>query len=135
MMAAIRGTDTRPELVVRRYLHARGMRFRLHGRLPGRPDIVLAAHRSVVFVHGCFWHRHSGCRFTYVPKTRRKFWTAKFRENVSRDRRQRKTLSNMGWRVFVIWECEADSPERLRRLERGIAGGKKRGRGSIKAGK
>lgn len=126
MMAGIAGKDTRPEVAVRRSLHAAGFRFRLHRRnLPGRPDIVLPKYRTVVFVHGCFWHRHPGCRFATTPGTRRQFWTRKFQENVSRDRRQLAELRRAGWRVAVVWECEATSAARLRRLARGLRSGDK----------
>lgn len=114
-MAAIRGKDTLPELNVRRMIHGLGLRFRLHRRdLPGRPDIVLPRHRTVVFVHGCFWHRHEGCRYTTTPKTRLEFWQAKFDENVARDYRNRIALAGMGWRVLVVWECELRDAETLR---------------------
>jgi DNA mismatch endonuclease, patch repair protein len=121
MMASIRGRDTKPERVVRCFLHREGLRFRLHGRdLPGRPDIVLPRRRSIVFVHGCFWHRHSGCRFAATPKTRRQFWKVKLTANVARDARNMKLLAASGWRVFVVWECEVDSSARLGRLVRAI---------------
>lgn len=114
-IAAIRGKDTLPELTVRRMLHGLGLRFRLHRKdLPGRPDIVLPRHRSVVFVHGCFWHRHEGCRYTTTPKTRLEFWQAKFAANVARDQRNRMVLEEMGWRVLVVWECELRDAEPLR---------------------
>jgi len=113
LMSRIRGVDTRPELLVRRRLHALGYRFRVHARgLPGRPDLVFTRRRAVVFVHGCFWHRH-GCRKTYVPKSRREFWRNKFAENRARDERNRTLLLRDGWRVFVAWECEIDSDETL----------------------
>lgn len=113
-MAAIRGKNTAPELAVHRILHAMGLRFRLHRKdLPGRPDIVLPRHRTVVFVHGCFWHRHEGCRYTTTPKTRLAFWHAKFDENVARDHRNRIALEEMGWRVLVVWECELRDAEAL----------------------
>lgn len=113
-MAAIRGKDTAPELAVRRILHAMGLRFRLHRKdLPGCPDIVLPRHRTVVFVHGCFWHRHEGCRYTTTPKTRQEFWMAKFDSNVFRDRRYQAELNLLGWRVLVVWECELRNPESL----------------------
>lgn len=114
-MAAIRGKNTAPELAVRGILHAMGLRFRLHRKdLPGRPDIVLQRHRTVVFVHGCFWHRHEGCRYTTTPKTRLAFWQAKFDANVARDHRNRIALEEMGWRVLVVWECELRDAEALR---------------------
>ncbi|MBM3298334.1 MAG: DNA mismatch endonuclease Vsr [Deltaproteobacteria bacterium] len=106
-MAAIRCKDTSPELRVRRLLHHLGYRFRLHRRdLPGSPDIVLPKHRTVVFVHGCFWHRHPGCRYTSTPKTRADFWANKFEQNIQRDHCQQQQLREMGWSVMVIWECE-----------------------------
>lgn len=106
MMSGIRGKDTKPELLVRRYLHARGFRFRVHpGAMPGRPDLVLPKYRATIFVHGCFWHRHQNCRFAYNPKSREAFWQEKFRQNVKRDAIVVQTLLDTGWRVMVIWEC------------------------------
>lgn len=117
MMSSIRGSNTRPELMVRRYLHGAGLRFRLHGsKLPSRPDIVLPQYRAVVLVHGCFWHRHEGCRFATTPATRSEFWRDKFRRNVTRDRRDELLLRTAGWRVFTVWECEAANEEVLDRL-------------------
>ena len=117
-MSRIRGKDTEPEKLVRSALHCAGYRFRLHSKqFPGRPDIVLPKHRTVVFVHGCFWHRHKGCRFAYTPKSRVAFWNAKFEGNVERDRRNAGALRKLGWKVVTVWECEADRPEKwLRRL-------------------
>jgi DNA mismatch endonuclease, patch repair protein len=110
-MARVTGRDTRPEMAVRRAAHALGLRYRLHRPdLPGRPDLVFPRHRGVIFVHGCFWHRHPGCRRTTSPKTRREFWQAKFDANIERDRRAYATLEADGWRVVVIWECEALYP-------------------------
>lgn len=107
MMAGIHGRDTTPELAVRRIAHRMGLRFRLHRRgLPGRPDLVFPKHRLAVFVHGCFWHRHQGCRYAYMPKSRVAFWTEKFAVNVARDTRQEAELRTLGWRTLVIWECE-----------------------------
>ena len=117
MMAAIGRKDTTPELQVRRYLHRLGLRFRLHdSRLPGSPDLVLPRHRAVVFVHGCFWHRHADCRFAYVPKSRWDFWRQKFESNQARDRRVVAALRQSGWRVFVVWECETRNERKLERL-------------------
>lgn len=114
-MATIRGKNTGPELAVRRILHAMGLRFRVHRKdLPGRPDIVLPRQSTVVFVHGCFWHRHEGCRYTSTPKTRLEFRQGKFDENLARDRRNRIALEEMGWRVLVVWECELRDAEALR---------------------
>ncbi|WP_093424496.1 very short patch repair endonuclease [Tranquillimonas alkanivorans] len=106
MMSGIRGKDTKPELALRRALHARGFRFRLHSkRVLGRPDLLLPKHRAVVFVHGCFWHRHEGCRYATSPSTRADFWKAKFEANVARDRAVRRKLLEDGWRIATVWEC------------------------------
>jgi DNA mismatch endonuclease, patch repair protein len=106
MMSGIHGRDTRPEMLVRRYLHGQGFRYRLHVRsLQGKPDIVLPKYRLVVFVHGCFWHRHGGCRFATTPASNATFWRNKFTENAERDRRNIDRLVRDGWRVVVIWEC------------------------------
>lgn len=122
MMSGIRGKDTRPEIAVRKFLHAAGLRFRLHvAGLPGRPDIVLPKHNSVVFVHGCFWHRHDGCKYCSTPKTRPEFWSAKFLANVQRDKRNHDMLRRAGWTVIVIWECETNTHARLNRLLNRIA--------------
>lgn len=123
VMSRIQSRDTIPERAVRSMLHRKGYRFRLHVRgLPGRPDIVLPRLRTIVFVHGCFWHRHSGCRFAYTPKTRLDFWTNKFESNVTRDLRTRLQLRKLGWRVLTIWECELRVPARLsRRLDAALA--------------
>src|SRR5262245_38638615 len=107
LMARVRGKNTRPEIIVRRALYAMGERFRLHrADLPGRPDIVLPRHHLVIFVHGCFWHRHPGCRLSSTPKIRADFWSKKFAANVERDGRNRTALENAGWRTATIWECE-----------------------------
>ena len=104
-MSKIRGKDTHPEMMVRRWLWAEGFRFRLHRKdLPGKPDIVLPKYHAVIFVHGCFWHRH-GCRATTFPGSRQDFWRAKFEENVDRDQRNVHALLDGVWRVMVIWEC------------------------------
>ncbi|MBI1314437.1 DNA mismatch endonuclease Vsr [bacterium] len=113
-MSRIRGKDTKPEMRVRSLLHRMGFRFRLHRRdLPGKPDIVLPAYGTVIFVHGCFWHRHPGCRFAYTPKSRIDFWQSKFRRNVERHQEVTTALRELGWRVVVIWECETTSDEQL----------------------
>ena len=110
IMARIGPRDTQPELTVRQIAHRLGFRFRLHAKnLPGRPDLVLKRHRTVIFVHGCFWHRHAGCSNSTMPKTRVKFWVAKFDGNVSRDARNIAALRAAGWRVITIWECETES--------------------------
>lgn len=106
MMRSIRAQDTRPELMLRRYLHSLGYRFRLHRKdLPGSPDIVLPRHKLAIFVHGCFWHRHPGCFYTTTPQSRQDFWQEKFLTNIRRDRQACVELERMGWRVLVVWEC------------------------------
>jgi DNA mismatch endonuclease (patch repair protein) len=106
MMASIRGKNTNPEVMVRRFLHARGFRFRLHVRsLPGTPDLVLPKYNLAIFVHGCFWHQHPGCRFATMPDENREKWERKFAENLARDQRQLAALVNEGWRVLIVWEC------------------------------
>ena len=120
LMSRIRGSDTKPEIQVRKLLHAMGYRFTLDNRdLPGTPDIVLPRHEAVIFVHGCFWHRHRNCRFAYTPKSRIDFWQAKFDANVARDRRVTGQLRRDGWRVWTVWECQLRKPEQVAaRLER-----------------
>lgn len=109
-MSRIKGQNTGPELRLRSLLHREGFRFRVHGqRLPGRPDIVLPKYRSVIFVHGCFWHRHPGCPNSTTPSTRRDFWQDKFDKTVDRDRRNLAALEAMGWSVHVVWECELEA--------------------------
>lgn len=114
MMAGIKGKDTKPELVLRRALHARGFRYRLHSKnVPGRPDLVFSKHHAIVFVHGCFWHRHEGCRYTTTPSTRPEFWQAKFDSNVIRDAAIRDQLIETGWRVATVWECSLRKTDQL----------------------
>ena len=106
-MAQIRGRDSKTEVAVRRLVHRLGYRFRLHRRdLPGTPDLVFPARRKVVFVHGCFWHRHPGCRFAYEPKSNVEFWRTKFATNTQRDARVERELEQMAWDVLTVWECE-----------------------------
>jgi len=115
-MSRIRGKNTVPEVLVRSLLHRMGYRFRLHvAKLPGKPDIALAKHKTVIFVHGCYWHRHQGCKYAYTPKSRRRFWQQKFESNIARDEVVRKQLRALGWRVVVVWECETRNMGRLRR--------------------
>jgi len=119
-MSGIRGKNTRPEIAVRRYLHAHGFRFRLHRKdLPGKPDVVLPKYRTAIFVHGCYWHRHDGCKYATTPSSNREFWQRKFRENVERDRRDQARLADAGWNVLVIWECQIDE-NHMDELERKI---------------
>jgi DNA mismatch endonuclease (patch repair protein) len=114
IMRSVRGKNTKPEVTVRSIVHSLGLRFRLHDRkLPGHPDLVLAKHCAVIFVHGCFWHRHD-CSKATAPKTRADFWQAKFDANVARDARQRTAIESTGWRVLTIWECEVKDSNALR---------------------
>lgn len=118
-MSRIRGRDTGPEMRLRSLLHRAGFRFRLHAKdLPGKPDIVLPKYHTVIFVHGCFWHRHEGCRHATTPSTRAEFWQAKFDGNVERDKRNRAALEAEGWTVMTVWECElkADSDRIVQQL-------------------
>lgn len=120
-MARVRQRDTKPEMLVRRVLHAKGYRFRLQRRdLPGCPDIVLPKHKLAIFVHGCFWHRHLGCRLASTPKTRVGFWTSKFEENIKRDKRAIEALQCLGWHTTVVWECETKAVDFKESLEKKI---------------
>ena len=113
-MSRIRSKNTGPEKSVRSMLHRMGFRFRLHvAGLPGRPDIVLPKYRTVILVHGCFWHRHPGCKYAYTPKSRKAFWQKKFEANLKRDERVMAELRALGWKVIIVWECETVSSEKL----------------------
>lgn len=115
LMSRVRGKDTKPELKVRRLLHQLGLRFRLHQRnLPGSPDIVLKRHRTAIFVNGCFWHGHEGCRRAKLPETRRDFWETKISRNIQRDSQATAELEHLGYRVLVLWECELKNQDVLR---------------------
>ena len=106
-MSAIKSKNTKPEIKVRKVLHSMGYRFRLHSKdLPGSPDIVLPKYKTVIFVHGCFWHRHQNCKYASTPKTRQEFWNKKFNENINRDKINQENLSSKGWKIIIIWECE-----------------------------
>ena len=108
-MSRIRGANTKPELQLRSLLHGAGYRFRLHKpKLPGRPDVILKKYRTVIFVHGCYWHRHSNCPNATTPGTRTNFWQAKFDDTVERDKRKTAELRGYGWRVITVWECELE---------------------------
>lgn len=108
-MSRIKGKDTKIEVIVRQYLFSKGYRFRKNDkRYPGKPDIVLPKYKTAIFIHGCFWHRHSGCKNATVPKTRTEFWNDKFEKNVRNDRIKQEQLEQMGWKVIIIWECELE---------------------------
>ena len=113
-MSRIKNRDTKPELIVRSMLHRLGLRFRLHRKdLPGKPDIVLAKFKKVIFVNGCFWHRHAGCKLAYKPKSRVKFWNNKFKKNVQNDIKVKKKYSQSAWNQIIIWECETKDLKKL----------------------
>ena len=106
-MAAIRGKDTKPEILVRKFLFSKGLRYRLNNRkLPGSPDIVLKKYKTVIFVDGCFWHGHEGCKYFRLPKSNTPFWEAKITRNIERDKETTQALTALGWKVISIWECE-----------------------------
>lgn len=114
LMSKVRGKNTRPEEIVRSLLHRMGFRFRLHRKyLPGTPDIILPKYRTVIFVHGCFWHRHPGCKKASTPQTNTSFWKKKLARNVERDAEIARELTQNGWRVLVVWECELKNTEAL----------------------
>ena len=114
-MSKIRNADTGPEMIVRRLIYSMGYRYRLHRRdLPGCPDLVFEGRRKIIFVHGCFWHRHPDCKYAYRPKTRTEFWANKLESNRLRDERNLEELGKMGWECLIIWECEITKTESLR---------------------
>ena len=114
IMSRIKSKGSVPEMLVRRVIHRLGYRFRLHvKKLPGKPDLVLKRHKLIVLVHGCFWHRHQGCKISTIPKSNTEFWVTKFEGNVTRDLKNQKTLREMGWRVETIWECETKDWNKL----------------------
>lgn len=116
-MSRIRSEDTKPELVVRSMLHRLGFRFRVHSKhLPGKPDIVLPKYRTVIFVHGCFWHQHTDCKICHKPKSNIEYWHPKLARNISRFVLQSQSLNELGWAVGVVWECETKEPKRLENL-------------------
>jgi DNA mismatch endonuclease (patch repair protein) len=133
MMGRIRGKHTAPEMAVRRAFHAAGLRFRLHSKMPGRPDLVLPKYRSVVFVHGCFWHRHECVDGRVVPKTRTEFWQAKLTGNARRDTNNVALLEAAGWRVFVVWECEVN-PRKIESIIKSIRDQAGNARGLVSVG-
>jgi DNA mismatch endonuclease (patch repair protein) len=106
-MSRIKGKNTKPEIRVRKFLHANGFRYRLHAKeLPGKPDIVLPKYRTVIFVHGCFWHGHAHCRYFVIPKTRTEWWLEKISKNIANDKKAEEALKYLGWNVITIWECQ-----------------------------
>lgn len=106
-MSQIKGKNTKPEMLVRKFLHAHGFRYRLHVKnLPGKPDIVLPKYKTVIFVHGCFWHGHEGCKYFVIPKTRTDWWLNKINSNIANDRKAISELKSMGWNIINLWECE-----------------------------
>lgn len=122
LMAAVRQRDTKPELTLRKALHRLGYRYRVNQRrLPGSPDLVFAGRQAVIFVHGCFWHDHAGCKFSTKPKSQVEFWAEKFRTNKARDRRNYATLKADGWKTLVIWECALKAPSFNKTIERTAA--------------
>ena len=117
-MAAVRSKDTKPEMVVRKFLWRRGFRYRVNNpRLPGHPDIVLRKYHTCIFVNGCFWHGHEGCKYYRVPKTNTEFWERKISRNRERDREEQKQLARMGWHCITVWECELKGERREKTLE------------------
>lgn len=117
-MSRIAGKDTKPEELVRKYLFSKGFRYRKNVRkLPGTPDVVLPKYRTVIFVNGCFWHGHEGCKYFVWPKNNAEFWRQKIETNISRDQRKEAQLRNMGWNVMIVWECELRPPKRQATLE------------------
>lgn len=113
-MSKVRHKNTRPEMVVRRLLHGQGYRYRLHAKdLPGKPDMVFRKRRKVIFIHGCFWHRHPGCKLARLPKSRRDFWIPKLERNKERDEQHIAVLEANDWKVLIVWECQIDDQERL----------------------
>ncbi len=109
-MSRIKGKNTKPEMLVRRYLHANGFRYRLHVKgMPGKPDIVLPKYKTVIFVHGCFWHGHEGCKYYVVPKTRTDWWLNKINGNIANDAKANKAIKKEGWKIITLWECDLKS--------------------------
>ncbi|XVJ67443.1 MAG: DNA mismatch endonuclease Vsr [Lacibacter sp.] len=115
-MSRIKGKDTKPEMLVRKFLHAQGFRYKLHDKsLPGKPDIVLPKYKTVIFIHGCFWHGHTNCKYFTIPKTRTQWWINKINTNKTNDAKAVKALKKEGWKVIVIWECKL-KPARMERV-------------------
>ena len=118
-MSRVKGKDTKPEEIVRKYLFSQGFRYRKNDkRLPGKPDIVLPKYKTVIFVNGCFWHKHEGCKYFVWPKSTSEFWKEKIESNIVRDKKQYEELKNAGWHVIIVWECELKKKQRMDTLER-----------------
>jgi len=116
-MSRIRGKNTQPELIVRKFLFSKGLRYKLHdNNLPGKPDIVLPRYKKIILIHGCFWHGHEGCRYFVIPKTRTEWWVSKIRRNKETDLKTIDALQKMGWSIKIIWECELNSPVKEKTL-------------------
>ena len=118
-MSRVKGKDTKPEEIVRKYLFSQGFRYRKNDkRLPGKPDIVLPKYKTVIFVNGCFWHKHEGCKYFVWPKSNSEFWKEKIESNIVREKKQYEELKNAGWHVIIVWECELKKKQRMDTLER-----------------
>lgn len=116
-MSKIRGKDTKPELIVRKFLHSQGFRYRIHVKdLPGKPDIVLPKYKTVIFIHGCFWHGHTGCKYYVIPKTRTEWWSDKINKNKTKDQTSNQNLKDAGWNIIEIWECDLKKSVQLETL-------------------
>lgn len=116
-MSSVKGKNTKPEILIRKLLHSLGYRFRLHRKdLPGKPDIVLPRYKTVVFINGCFWHQHQGCKASHIPASHGEYWRNKLERNVARDKKNLQMLQGMGWHVIVIWECEVNDIIRSRQV-------------------
>ncbi len=121
-MSRIKGKDTKPEMLVRRFLHGHGYRYKLHDKtLPGKPDIVLPKYNTVIFIHGCFWHGHSNCKYYVVPKTRTGWWLAKINGNIANDKKHLTALRKAGWKIITIWECQLKPKKADKTLARLLA--------------
>ena len=117
-MSRIKAKDTKPELLVRKYLFCKGFRYRVNVKdLPGKPDIVLPKYKTVIFIHGCFWHGHEGCKYFVIPKTRTEWWTEKIRKNKERDQQEHEALRKTGWNIITVWECQLKPRKREQTLE------------------
>lgn len=122
-MSRIKGTDTKPEMLVRKYLHANGIRYRLHNKnLPGKPDLTLTKYHTVIFVNGCFWHGHKGCRYFVLPKSNKVFWEDRIKYNVARDIKNKAALKKLGYLVITIWQCQLKNTNNLKRIVNRIKG-------------